>query len=281
MRRTIATILAASLTSFTLAQDTAAPAPKTPAQKATEKAPTPQDLIDRNIRVMGGKDAWMNIKNITMKGQFTVPGAGMGGPILLRQKAPNLQLTTININGIGEIKEGFDGTNAWDLNPMTGPTLKKGVALEQAARSAKFSSMLNPLEDLTDPRTTGTVEFGGKPCWELVANGPGGEVKMYFAKSDGSMSGMTMTADSPMGKINVITEMKGLKKFGDVSMSSEMSISMMGQAQTIKISDVSFEPIDESVFALPPQIAAMVKARDEAKKKAESEKPTLPTVTAE
>ncbi|HAW96686.1 MAG TPA: hypothetical protein DCX60_10450 [Phycisphaerales bacterium] len=281
MRRTIATLLAASLTSFTLAQDTAAPASKTPAQKATEKAPTPQDLIDRNIRVMGGKDAWMNIKDITMKGEFAVPGAGMGGPILLRQKAPNLQLTTIMINGIGEIKEGFDGTNGWDLNPMTGPTLKKGVALEQAARSAKLSSVLNPLEDLTDPRTTGTVEFGGQSCWELVANGPGGEVKMYFAKSDGSMSGMTMTADSPMGKINVITEMKDLKKFGDVSMSTEMTISMMGQAQTIKISDVNFEPIDESVFALPPQIAAMVKARDEAKKKAESEKPALPTVTAE
>ena len=55
---------------------------------------------------------------------------------MIRQKAPNQQLTTINISGIGEIKEGFDGTNGWELNPMTGPALKKGVALEQAARSA-------------------------------------------------------------------------------------------------------------------------------------------------
>ena len=282
MKRTIATILAASLTSFALAQDaTTAPAQKAPAQKAMEKAPTPQELLQKNIELMGGKDAWMKIKDITMKGQFVVPGAGMGGPLMIRQKAPNQQLTTINISGIGEIKEGFDGTDGWELNPMTGPALKKGVALEQAARSAKFSTLLNPLDGLTDARTTGTAEFGGQPCWEVAAKGPGGDVKMYFSKAEGSMSGMSMTADSPMGPVNIITEMKGMKKFGDISVATTMTISMMGQSQSLTITDVSFDPIDSSVFDLPPQIATMVKARDEAKKKAESEKPAVPTVTGE
>ncbi|MAB29613.1 MAG: hypothetical protein CMJ53_10140 [Planctomycetaceae bacterium] len=282
MKRTIATILAASLTSFALAQDaTTAPAQKAPAQKAMEKAPTPQELLQKNIELMGGKDAWMKIKDITMKGQFVVPGAGMGGPLMIRQKAPNQQLTTINISGIGEIKEGFDGTDGWELNPMTGPALKKGVALEQAARSAKFSTLLNPLDGLTDARTTGTAEFGGQPCWEVAAKGPGGDVKMYFSKAEGSMSGMSMTADSPMGPLNIITEMKGMKKFGDISVATTMTISMMGQSQSLTITDVSFDPIDSSVFDLPPQIATMVKARDEAKKKAESEKPAVPTVTGE
>ncbi len=282
MKRTIATILAASLTSFTLAQDaTTAPAQKAPTEKAMEKAPTPQALLQKNMELMGGKDAWMKIKDITMKGEFVVTGAGMGGPLMIRQKAPNQQLTTINISGIGEIKEGFDGTNAWDLNPMTGPTLKKGVALEQAARSAKFSALLNPLDGLTEARTTGIVEFGEQPCWEVVAKGPGGVVKMYFSKSTSSMSGMSMTADSPMGPLNVITEMKDMKKFGDVSVTTKMTVSMMGQSQTITITDVTFDPIDPSVFDLPPQIATMVKARDEAKKKADSEKPAVPAVTAE
>lgn len=286
MKRTLTTILAAGLASFAVAQETTtAPAQKAPAQKAMEKAPTPEALIQKNIELMGGKDAWMKIKNITMKGEFTVTGAGMGGPLLVRQKAPNQQLTTIQINGIGEIKEGFDGTNGWELNPMTGPNLKKGVALEQAARSAKFSSLLNPLDGLTEARTTGTVEFDGEPCWEVVAKGPGGEVKMYFSKSAGSMGGMTMTADSPMGPLNVITKMKGMKKFGDITVTTEMTVSMMGQSQSIKITDVTFEPIEASVFDLPPQIATMVKARDMAdeKKKKDNalEKPAAPAVTAE
>lgn len=282
MKRTFATILAASLTSFAVAQDgPSTPAQKAPAEKAMENAPTPQQLLQKNIDLMGGKDAWMKIKDITMKGQFVVTGAGMGGPLMIQQKAPNQQLTTININGIGEIQEGFDGTNGWELNPMTGPALKKGVALEQAARSAKFSALLNPLEGLTDARTTGTTEFGGQPCWEVVAKGPGGDVKMYFSKSNSGMSGMSMTADSPMGPLNIITEMKDLKKFGDISVTTNMTVSMMGQSQTITITDVSFDPIETSVFDLPPQIATMVKARDEAKKKADAEKPALPTVTAE
>ena len=90
-----------------------------------------------------------------------------------------------------------------------------------------------------------------------------------------------MTADSPMGPLNIITEMKDLKKFGDISVTTNMTVSMMGQSQTITITDVSFDPIETSVFDLPPQIATMVKARDEAKKKADAEKPALPTVTAE
>ena len=282
MKRTIATILAASLTSFALAQDaTTAPAQKAPALKAAAKAPTPQELLQKNIELMGGKDAWMKIKDITMKGEFVIAGAGMGGPLMIRQKAPNQQLTTINISGIGEIKEGFDGTNGWELNPMTGPALKKGVALEQAARSAKFSTLLNPLDGLTDARTAGTAEFGGQPCWEVAAKGPGGDVKMYFSKSEGSMSGMSMTADSPMGPLNIITEMKGMKKFGDISVATTMTISMMGQSQSITITDVTFDPIDSDVFDLPPQIATMVKARDAAKKKADSKKPSVPKVTAE
>ena len=282
MKRTIATILAASLTSFAFAQDaTTAPAQKAPALKATEKAPTPQELLQKNIELMGGKDAWMKIKDITMKGEFVIAGAGMGGPIMIRQKAPNQQLTTINISGIGEVKEGFDGTNGWEINPMTGPALKKGVALEQAARSAKFSALLNPLDGLTDARTTGTEEFAGQPCWEVTAQGPGGDVNMYFVKSTGAIRGMSMTADSPMGPLNVITEMKDCKKFGDVMITTTMTISMMGQSQNITITDVTFDPIDSSVFDLPPQIATMVKARDEAKKKADSKKPSVPKVTAE
>ena len=90
-----------------------------------------------------------------------------------------------------------------------------------------------------------------------------------------------MTADSPMGPLNIITEMKGMKKFGDISVATTMTISMMGQSQSITITDVTFDPIDSDVFDLPPQIATMVKARDAAKKKADSKKPALPKVTAE
>ena len=60
-----------------------------------------------------------------------------------------------------------------------------------------------------------------------------------------------------------------------------MTISMMGQSQSITITDVTFDPIDSNVCDLPPQIATTVKARDAAKKKTDSKKPALPKVTAE
>ena len=49
-----------------------------------------------------------------------------------------------------------------------------------------------------------------------------------------------------------------------------MTISMMGQSQSITITDVTFDPIDSNVCDLPPQIATTVKARDAAKKKTDS-----------
>ena len=68
---------------------------------------------------------------------------------------------------------------------------------------------------------------------------------------------------------------------GRITVATNMTVSMMGQSQSITISDVTFDPIESSVFDLPPQIATMVKARDAAKKKADAEKPAVPTVTAE
>ena len=74
---------------------------------------------------------------------MTVTGSGITGALDIYGAAPNKSLVKINLGGIGEIVEGFDGTYGWACQPMTGPMLKQGKELEEKKFDADFYSDLH------------------------------------------------------------------------------------------------------------------------------------------
>ena len=45
----------------------------------------------------------------------------MSGDLEISQARPNKTMMRINVTGIGQIEQGFDGTTGWSINPMQGP----------------------------------------------------------------------------------------------------------------------------------------------------------------
>ena len=251
-----------------LAQDTATK----PDPKATAEAmPSPQELVDRYIAASGGKAAWGGLKSMEQKGTFSMPAMGLTGKLDVKMQTPDFTLTTINLPGIGEILDGFNGTVGWSINPMTGPTIKEGDELVQARRQASFMAQMDPLADYDSTKTAGKVPFGGSECWQVDATGEDGTSKLYFGVESGLLCGMSMTADTPQGKIEMVMQQSEPKKFGELILNSKTTVSAMGNTQEIVIDSISFEPIDPAVFKLPPAIATMVKAREAAKSTKEAD----------
>ena len=62
-----------------------------------------------------------------------------------------------------------------------------------------------------------------------------------------------------MGDIPTVTAIKEYREFEGIKMAAVTEQSMMGMTQVITIESVSFAPIDDAVFALPAEIAALVK----------------------
>ena len=63
-----------------------------------------------------------------------------------------------------------------------------------------------------------------------------------------------------MGEIEVTTSYKNFEAFSGRTLAKVQDNSMMGQTQILNINAVDFSPIDPAVFALPPEIQALVNA---------------------
>ena len=238
-------------------------------EAATETTPTPQELVDRWIEVSGGKENWDKIRSMDQKGTFSMPGMGITGKVEIMMQEPNLMRTNIEIPGIGMINEGFNGTTAWSINPMTGPTIKSGMELVQAKRSASFKAQMDPLKDFDSSKTIGKGSFNGTDCWVVEATAEDGVSKLYFDIESGMACGVSMIANTPQGQLEMTVKTEAPKKFGDLTLNSKMTISAMGQSQVMTIDSISYAEIDPSKFALPPAIETMVKAKE-----AQATKPT-------
>src|SRR5262245_3711245 len=135
--------LAALLSASVYAQAPAkAPAPA-PAAAALPDART---IVERHIKAIGGRAAILAHKSMHASGTLSVPSSGLSGPVDVYGAAPNRVLVKASITGIGEITDGYDGTHAWTISPMTGPALKTGKELEQTKLDADFYS------ELRDPK---------------------------------------------------------------------------------------------------------------------------------
>ena len=110
--------------------------------------PDAREIINRHIKAIGGREAILSHKSMHATGTLSVPASGMTGDMEIFAAAnPNRLFVKTTVKDIGDIMEGFDGSHAWSVTPMTGPMLKVGKDLQQTKLDADFYG------DLRDPKT--------------------------------------------------------------------------------------------------------------------------------
>ena len=98
-------------------QQASAPAKPAP---AAETLPDAREIVNKHIKAVGGREAILSHKSMKAVGTLSVPASGISGPIEMIQAAePNRMVLKTTVPGIGDILEGFDGSHAWSVNPMT------------------------------------------------------------------------------------------------------------------------------------------------------------------
>ena len=229
--------------------------------EAPAALPDARPLIDRHIKEIGGRAAILRYKSVRMTATVSVPASGITGPMeVWGATNPNRVLVKTTMPGIGEIAEGFDGTHAWTISPMTGPMLKTGKELEQTKLDADLYS---ELRDPTSYPTVTTVEkttFDGRPCYKVALTRIDGAQDFdFYDVATGLRAGSIVTRESPMGTMTMTTVDGGYKKFGNMMHSTLHTQKVMGIEQTIKVETVEYDKVDPSVFTLPPAIKALIK----------------------
>jgi hypothetical protein len=229
-------------------------------EEKKEKLPAAREVIERFIKAMGGREAYSKIHSQSSKGLFEMPAQGIKAGMQVFAKRPDKLVVKIEIPGLGEVTQGFDGKVAWANNAATGPMVLDGKQFEQRKLEAHFDQVLHDEKDYKSMETQAITDFEGRPCHKLkLVRTSGDEVIEYYDVATGMLIGYTATQESPLGAINTTSVLGEYKKFGDVLFATKVTQRMGPLEQVMTITSMELNQVEDSAFELPPAIKAMLK----------------------
>jgi hypothetical protein len=223
--------------------------------------PDAREIINRHIKAIGGREAILAHKSMHATGTLSVPASGISGPMeIYGATNPDRVIVKTTVTGIGEIMEGFDGSHAWSVSPMTGPMLKVGKELTQTRLDADFYSELRDPKKYPEVKTLEKTTFDGRPCYKLsIKRIDGIEDFDFYDVATGLRAGSINTRESPMGTLTMTSIEGGYKKFGKLTQATTVTQQVMGVEQKITLATVEYDTVQPSAFEPPPAIKALIK----------------------
>jgi hypothetical protein len=222
--------------------------------------PPAREIIDRYIREIGGRAAILGYSSAHVIGTASMPAAGLTGKMEIFHARPNKFLQRISLPGIGDIEEGFDGTVGWTSSALTGPLLFEGKQLRERAFDADFYSELKSPERYESITTVEKTTFEEKAVYKvkLVKKGGGEDFEFYDVET-GLKAGAQATRESQMGPMTGTTSFSDYKKFGMLRAPATMKVTTLNVQMVMSILALEYDNVDPAIFALPPQIKALIK----------------------
>jgi hypothetical protein len=221
--------------------------------------PSAADLVAKHVKAIGGKDAVMKIKSLSVTGTVDVPAAGASAPIEI-VRAQNKMRQKMSIPGLGEVLQGFDGTTGWVINPTQGPSVLSGGALDELKLTADLYAEL--LADQSKNKSVETVEkteFQGEPAYRVkVIRANGVEGSEFFSVQSGLKLGSRGTMDTQMGPIEMVAELSDYKPVNGVLIPMKTRQKAGPQEFVVSFKSITANDVPDSVFALPDAIKALV-----------------------
>src|SRR6185295_13490155 len=110
------------------------------------------------------------------------------------------KIRTIVILPTLRVESGYDGKNAWEIDPATGPALLTGRRQSEMIDEAWFDSALHEPDYVKDMTVVAREKFDMRDCIKLkVTFLSGNEEFQYFDAATGLQAGYEATRETPMG----------------------------------------------------------------------------------
>jgi hypothetical protein len=241
---------------------------------AAQNRPKPQltagQIMEKSIEASGGRKAMEQITSTMAKGTLEiVPPADthdhaaelvphpepprMHSTIEFYAKAPNKRLIVTDIEGFGEIRQGFDGTVAWNKTPQ-GISEVTGEALEAIRREAVFNSALKWRELYPKVELKGKEKINGRDAYVLLLSPASGKpVTQYCDTETFLIVAQSGTVDTAQGPMDIRTEMSDYRDIGNGVKAPFRLRQLMpaGEVLTTMTEMKNNVEIDDAMFAKP------------------------------
>jgi len=224
---------------------------------AAQQLPPASQVVEKYVEAIGGRATAARFQARHVTAEMSMPAMGMTMTMESWMARPNRSFSKMQMSGM-EITSGFDGTTAWVNSPMSGPKILDGTEFKQALDNANFDNNLDFAKVFPTMETIGERTVGGSACWNVrMVSANGTEVQNCFDKTTGLLVGSIAKQQTQMGEVTADIVMSEYKVFDGLKLPTVMTMTMGPQQVVTTIKTVSFAPVAESVFALPPEIKAL------------------------
>jgi hypothetical protein len=228
--------------------------------RAADDLPKAETILDKYVEVTGGLAAYNSHHNEIVTGTMEIASAHIKGKLTSYHAAPVKYYTEVDIEGLGKIQKGTDGTVAWSLSAMQGPHLEDGDEKAMDLRTARFAGEAHWRDDYSKVETVAAETVNGKQCYRVLLTAKqGSPVTEYYDKQTGLLEKLSTTVKTPMGDLDTEIIVGDYRKEGPLLMPHVMHQTAMGQEIVVTFETVKFDTdIPKDRFDPPAEIQALL-----------------------
>jgi len=218
-------------------------------------SPTAQQVLDRYVKALGGSDAIHRHKSSTTRGRFQIPDQHANVE-MVTFAMPFKRLVKFRLPQEQEVVSGYDGKIAWRIDPDGKAHLAPDDELPSERRDADFYYPTTILTYFKSFKNVGVIKFEGRPCYHLTGiNNWGKQNEHFYDRKTGLLAGYRFPSNKP-GWTTLVFE--DYKEFDGVLVPTKLTWKGPDGLQIQTIESVTYDDVDESVFALPEAVKALI-----------------------
>lgn len=228
---------------------------------AAEDLPKGEAVLDRYVEVTGGKAAYDKIHTEVAKGTMELTGKNVKGAIVSYEAEPNKNYSAVEIEGVGKVESGTDGTVAWESSAIAGPRIKTDIERDEMIRASVFNAHLNWRTLYNTVETAGSETVDGEDCYKLVLTPKTGRPETeFYSKKTGLLVKTSTINTTQMGEIATEAFVKDYKDVSGVKMAFTRVNRVAGQEIQVHLDSIEVNvDIPKNRFDLPEEIKTLLR----------------------
>jgi hypothetical protein len=225
-------------------------------------AQTADEVVEKYLAALGGREALAKLKSRTMTGTLTVstPGGEISGPIEVVTVAPNKtrMLAKLDLTSLGAgqmtIDQRFNGTTGYVIDTLQGNRDITGGQLDVMKNSAFPTPFLSYKENGATVELAGKEKAGDRDAFVLIMKPKSGPAVRAFVDPESFLMIKTVVKiDSPQfGEIEQTTELSDYRAVGDVKVPFAVKTISPVQNTSVAVTKIEHNTtVDEALFSKP------------------------------
>ena len=218
---------------------------------------TAEQVLDRYKQALGGEQAIAKVQSMTVRGEGESSSTPGKGTFVYYAKPFKTLFQLTRVDGT-QITAGFDGKVSWTITPK-GAEIDKNTAPEAIRRDADLQYPLHQPDYFKKLELAGIRDFEGHRCyWLHGTTNWGKDNNQFYDVETGLLAGYRFESDDSSKTLTFVI-FEDYRNFGGDLIATRNTTRAGDKSRTLTYKSVSYEPLVDSIFELPPAVKALVK----------------------